>query len=194
MAEVSKRTRTAIYLMMLGSFLGSINQTILSPALPSIMADLHIDASAGQWLTTIFLLVNGIMIPCTAYLMARFTTRQLYLAAMTLFAVGTLLCGLAHTFVLLLLARVLQAMGFGVLMPLLSGTVLMVYPPNQRGKAMGMIGLVFSIAPGHRAFDRRLCYRRLRLECRLPRAGSADRYRYHPQRRHHAKHRRNPSH
>lgn len=147
MAEVSKRTRTAIYLMMLGSFLGSINQTILSPALPSIMADLHIDASAGQWLTTIFLLVNGIMIPCTAYLMARFTTRQLYLAAMTLFAVGTLLCGLAHTFVLLLLARVLQAMGFGVLMPLLSGTVLMVYPPNQRGKAMGMIGLVFSIAP-----------------------------------------------
>ena len=136
MAEISKRTRTAIYLMMLGSFLGSINQTILSPALPSIMADLHIDAAAGQWLTTIFLLV-----------MARFTTRQLYLAAMTLFAIGTLLCGLSHSFVLLLLARVLQAMGFGVLMPLLSGTVLMVYPPNQRGKAMGMIGLVFSIAP-----------------------------------------------
>ncbi len=147
MAEISKRTRTAIYLMMLGSFLGSINQTILSPALPSIMADLHIDAASGQWLTTIFLLVNGIMIPCTAYLMARFKTRQLYLTAMSLFALGTLLCGLSHSFALLLVARVLQAMGFGVLMPLLSGTVLMVYPPNQRGKAMGMIGLVFAIAP-----------------------------------------------
>lgn len=147
MADISKRVQTAIYLMMAGSFLGSINQTIISPALPSIMRDLHIDAAAGQWLTTIFLLVNGIMIPCTAYLMARFKTRQLYLTAMTLFGFGTLLAGLSHTFVMLLIARVLQAMGFGVLMPLLSGTVLMVYPPNKRGKAMGMIGLVFSIAP-----------------------------------------------
>lgn len=147
MAEITKRQKTAIYLMIAGSFIGSINQTILSPALPSIMADLHIDASAGQWLTTIFLLVNGIMVPCTAYLMARFSTRQLYLSAMTLFAVGTLLCGISHSFALLLVARVLQAAGFGVLMPLLSGTVLMTYPPNQRGKAMGMIGLVFSIAP-----------------------------------------------
>lgn len=147
MAQVTKRQKTAIYLMIVGSFLGSINQTILSPALPSIMADLHIDASAGQWLTTIFLLVNGIMVPCTAYLMSRFSTRQLYLAAMTLFAVGTLVCGISHSFVLLLVARVLQAAGFGVLMPLLSGTVLMTYPPNQRGKAMGMIGLVFAIAP-----------------------------------------------
>lgn len=147
MAEVSKRAKTAIYLMLIGSFLGSINQTILSPALPSIMADLDIDAATGQWLTTIFMLVNGIMIPCTAYLMARFKTRTLYLTAMILFAVGTLLCGLSHSFALLMVARVLQAMGFGVLMPLLSGTVLMVYPPNQRGKAMGMIGLVFSIAP-----------------------------------------------
>lgn len=147
MAEVTSRIRTAIYLMMIGSFLGSINQTIISPALPSIMRDLHIDASAGQWLTTIFLLVNGIMIPCTAYLMARFKIRELYLASMTLFGLGTLLAGLSHTFALLLVARVLQAMGFGVLMPLLSGTVLMVYPPNKRGKAMGMIGLVISIAP-----------------------------------------------
>ena len=138
MADISKRVQTAIYLMMAGSFLGSINQTIISPALPSIMRDLHIDAAAGQWLTTIFLLLNGIMIPCTAYLMARFKTRQLYLTAMTLFGFGTLLAGLSHTFMMLLIARVLQAMGFGVLMP---------YPPNKRGKAMGMIGLVFSIAP-----------------------------------------------
>ncbi len=63
MADISKHVQTAIYLMMAGSFLGSINQTIISPALPSIMRDLHIDAAAGQWLTTIFLLLNGIMIP-----------------------------------------------------------------------------------------------------------------------------------
>lgn len=136
-----------IYLMLIGCFLGGINQTILSPALPSIMQDLHIDAADGQWLTTIFLLINGIMIPCSAYLMARFTTRQLYLLAMTIFGLGTLCAGLSHSFVLLLVARVLQALGFGILMPLLSATVLMVYPPSQRGKAMGMVGMVFSVAP-----------------------------------------------
>lgn len=136
-----------IYLMTAGCFLGSINQTILGPALPSIMADLSIDASTAQWLTTIFLLVNGIMIPCTAYLMARFKTKQLYLLAMILFGLGTFLAGAAHSFVVLIVARVLQALSFGVLSPLLSGTVLMMYPPNRRGKAMGTIGMVFSIAP-----------------------------------------------
>lgn len=145
--EVTSRQKMTVYLMTAGCFLGSINQTILGPALPSIMVDLSIDASTAQWLTTIFLLVNGIMIPCTAYLMARFKTKQLYLLAMILFGLGTFLAGAAHSFVVLIVARVLQALSFGVLSPLLSGTVLMMYPPNRRGKAMGTIGMVFSIAP-----------------------------------------------
>ena len=145
--KFTRRNRITIYLMLLGSFLGGIDQTILSPALPSIMTDLHIDAVAGQWLTTIFLLINGIMVPCTAYLMARFTTRQLYLTAMGIFGFGSLIAGLSSTFFVLLCARVLQALGFGILMPLLTASILMVYPPSQHGKAMGMIGLVFSVAP-----------------------------------------------
>ena len=145
--DVSKRDMQIIILMLVGAFLGSMNQMILSPALPSIMADLHITAADGQWLTTIFLLINGIMIPCTAYLMARYSTRTLYLVAMLIFGIGTLCAGFARAFSMLLLARMLQALGFGILMPLLSATVLMVVPPSQRGKAMGMVGLVFSIAP-----------------------------------------------
>ena len=145
--DVSKRDMQIIILMLVGAFLGSMNQMILGPALPSIMADLHITAADGQWLTTIFLLINGIMIPCTAYLMARYSTRTLYLVAMLIFGIGTLCAGFARAFSMLLLARMLQALGFGILMPLLSATVLMVVPPSQRGTAMGMVGLVFSIAP-----------------------------------------------
>lgn len=145
--QISRRTFHMIALMLLGAFLGSLNQTILGPALPSMMVDLNIDAAQGQWLTTIFLLINGIMIPCTAFLMARFTPRNLYLMAMAIFASGTLCAGLAHSFMVLLGARVLQALGFGILMPLLSATVLMEVPLSQRGKAMGMVGLVFSVGP-----------------------------------------------
>ena len=145
--QFTPRNRQAIYLMLIGAFTGAINQTILSPALPSIMRDLHIDAVAGQWLTTTFLLITGIMIPCTAYLMARFSKRQLYLSSMLVFGTGTLFCGLSHTFLTLLLSRILQALGFGLLMPLLMATILMVYPPERHGKAMAMIGMVFTIAP-----------------------------------------------
>lgn len=144
---VSRRQRHVIHLMLIGGFLGSMNQMILGPALPSIMADLHINAVSGQWLTTIFLLINGIMIPCTAYLSSRFTTRQLFLSAMLLFAIGTGLAGISHTFYLLLLARALQAVGFGILIPLLTSTILIVYPREHHGRAMGTLGLVMSAAP-----------------------------------------------
>lgn len=144
---LSKQARNTVGLMMLGAFIASLTQTALAPALPSIMRDLSIDAAMAQWLTTIFMLVNGIMIPCTAYLMARFKTRTLYLFSMSLFFVGTLMAGLAKTFFLLLVARVLQALCFGILMPLLSGTLLMLVPPEHRGKAMGMFGLIIGVAP-----------------------------------------------
>jgi EmrB/QacA subfamily drug resistance transporter len=144
---VSPHARHIIYLMMLGNFVASMNQTMLGPVLPSIMDDLHITAVQGQWLTTIYLLVNGIMIPCTAYLSARFTTRQLFLASMILFTCGTTVAGLAHSLLILLAARVLQAMGFGILAPLTMSTMLIVYPRSQHGRAMGNLGIVISAAP-----------------------------------------------
>ena len=85
--ESEKRT-LIVAVMISGVFLAVLNQTVLSPALPSIMEDLHITAAEGQWLTTAFLLVNGIMIPITAYFIDRFTTRQLFLSSMLMFAVG----------------------------------------------------------------------------------------------------------
>ena len=136
-----------IAVMLSGCFIAAFNQTIIAPALPSIMRDLHIDAVGGQWLTTIFLLVNGIMVPCSAYLIDRFTMRQLYLASMLIFMGGTALAGSAHVFSVLLAARVLQAIGFGILMPLITTVFLFIIPRERRGRAMGILGLIMSVAP-----------------------------------------------
>ena len=143
----SEKKTLIIAVMISGVFLAVLNQTVLSPALPSIMEDLHITAAEGQWLTTAFLLVNGIMIPITAYFIDRFTTRQLFLSSMLMFAAGTAVAGFAGSFAVLLLARILQAMAAGVLMPMIQTVILLLFPREKRGAAMGAIGIVIAFAP-----------------------------------------------
>ena len=133
--------------MLSGAFIAVLNQTVLSPALPSIMTDLNISAVQGQWLTTAYMLVNGIMIPITAYFIDRFTTRQLYLASMILFTAGSAVAGFAGSFPILLLARVLQAMCAGILMPLIQVVILQMFQVEKRGSAMGAVGIVIAFAP-----------------------------------------------
>lgn len=136
-----------IAVMLSGTFIAVLNQTILSPALPSIMRDLHITAVEGQWLTTAFMLVNGIMIPISAYFIDRFTTRQIFLSSMLLFTVGTALAGFAGNFMFLLIARILQAMSVGILMPMIQTVILLLFPKEKRGSAMGTVGIVVAFAP-----------------------------------------------
>ncbi len=116
-------------------------------AIPPIMEEMHITANSAQWLTTVFMLVNGIMIPISAFLLERFTTRQLFISAMSIFAVGTLVCGMAHNFEILLLGRIIQSCGAGIMLPLMTTVFLMIFPINKRGAAMGLVGLVISFAP-----------------------------------------------
>ncbi len=130
-----------------GAFIAILNQTLLATAIPKIMADLHLDANTAQWLQSIFMLVNGIMIPITAFLIERFTTRRLFLTAVGLFAVGTLVCALSPNFTFLLLGRILQAAGAGIIIPLMQTILFLVFPIEKRGQAMGMFGLVIAFAP-----------------------------------------------
>lgn len=108
---------------------------------------MSITANSAQWLTTIFMLMNGIMIPVSAFLLERFTTRQLFLSAMSIFAAGTLVGGIAPNFEILLLGRVIQSCGAGIMLPLMQTVFLMIFPVNKRGAAMGLVGLVISFAP-----------------------------------------------
>ncbi len=144
---ITKEEKTLIALMLLGVFIASLNQTILAPALPSIMRTMNITASEGQWFTTIFLLVNGIMVPITAYLTERFSNRGLYLTSMTLFTIGTAGAAFSSVFWQLLVARIIQGLAFGILMPLMINTMMLIFPVHRRGTAMGYAGIVFAGAP-----------------------------------------------
>lgn len=133
--------------MLLGSFLSILNQTILNVALPDLMNEFEIGPITVQWLITGFMLVNGILVPVTAFLMKRFSTRQLFLSSMILLLVGTFISAIAPGFEFLLIGRLIQAAGAGIIMPLLMTVVLVVYPKEGRGAAMGFIGLAMIFAP-----------------------------------------------
>ncbi|WP_153462146.1 MULTISPECIES: DHA2 family efflux MFS transporter permease subunit [Sediminibacillus] len=147
MTTNSYKRSTIVALLLAGAFIAILNQTLMITAIPPIMEEMGISANTGQWLTTVFMLVNGIMIPVSAFLLERFTTRQLFITAMSVFAFGTLVAGLSPNFSLLLLGRVIQSAGAGVMLPLMQTVFLMIFPVNKRGAAMGLIGLVISFAP-----------------------------------------------
>lgn len=130
-----------------GAFVIILNQTLLNTALPAFMADFGITASAAQWVTSSFMLVNGIMIPVTAFLIRKFTTRSLFLTAIGLFIVGTVICAIAPVYSVLLLGRVVQAAAGGLIIPLMQTILFAIYSRDERGTAMGTFGLVISFAP-----------------------------------------------
>ncbi|MDY0407044.1 DHA2 family efflux MFS transporter permease subunit [Virgibacillus sp. 179-BFC.A HS] len=136
-----------LVVMLLGAFVSLLNQTLMNVALPSLMEDLKITESTAQWITTGFMLVNGVLIPVTAFLMERFSTRQLFITSISLFAVGTLVCGIAPNFTILMTGRVIQAIGAGIIMPLLTTVILAIFPVEKRGGAMGLIGIAMIFAP-----------------------------------------------
>ncbi|UUZ80422.1 MFS transporter [Paenibacillus sp. P26] len=141
-----KRT-VLVVVMLAGAFVTMLNQTLLNTALPQIMKDLSISANTAQWLTTGFMLVTGVLIPVSAFLIEKFSTRRLFITAMCLFASGTLMVAMAPNFPVLLFGRILQAVSDGLMLPLMQTIFLMIFPVKQRGSAMGMVGLVMAFAP-----------------------------------------------
>src|SRR4051794_18542645 len=144
---MSGRDRTVIAVLLVSTFVVILNETIMSVALPVLLTDLKIEASVGQWLTAGFLLTMSVVIPITGFLIRRVPTRRLYGVAMTLFSAGTLIAALAPGFGVLLLARVVQASGTAIMLPLLMTTVMTLVPPARRGVVMGNISIVISVAP-----------------------------------------------
>lgn len=148
MTELKKPPYGIIAILFTGAFVAIFNQTLLNIALPSIMTDLNIkDASIVQWLVTGYMLVNGILIPASAYFIQRFSNRSIFILAMSLFVLGTIIAGLAPTFGVLLGARMVQAAGAALMMPLLMNVMLVAFPVEKRGAAMGIFGLVMIVAP-----------------------------------------------
>ena len=141
------RNRLVITLLLISTFVVILNETIMSVALPRLMDDLTITASTAQWLTTAFMLTMAVVIPITGFLLQRFSTKTIYIAAMTLFSTGTLIAAVSPGFVLLVVGRVIQASGTAIMIPLLFTTVLTLVPEQSRGRIMGNISIVISVAP-----------------------------------------------
>ncbi len=143
-------TRTAfvsLAILTFITFVGNFTQLQLSAALPSIVDEFRINVTTGQWLTSVFQLVMGVMVPLTAFLTRRFSTRQIVITSMIVFTLGSVCSWLAPTFLVLLAGRVLQAVGSGVMWPVLQITVFSIYPLSRRGAAMGTVGIAMSVAP-----------------------------------------------
>jgi DHA2 family lincomycin resistance protein-like MFS transporter len=146
-APTAARNRLVITLLLISTFVVILNETIMGVAIPHLMVSLNIDASAAQWLSTAFMLTMAVVIPITGFLLQRYNTRPVFIAAMSLFSVGTLIAALAPGFTILLIARVVQASGTAIMIPLLFTTVLTLVEPHARGRVMGNISIVISVAP-----------------------------------------------
>ena len=129
------------------TFLGNFTQLQLASALPTIVHEFGISLTTGQWLTSVFQLVMGVMVPLTGFLTKRFSTREIVITSMTIFTLGSLLSWQSQTFALVLLGRILEAVGTGTMWPVLQITVFSIYPLAKRGMAMGTVGLAMSVAP-----------------------------------------------
>ncbi|GAA0614725.1 cholic acid efflux MFS transporter MdrT [Virgibacillus siamensis] len=143
----AKQKALMITALLTGAFMGIINETLLATALPTIQEAFDISRGEVQWMTTAFLMTNGIMIPVSAFLIDRFSTRGLFLTAIGLFGVGTAISAIAPVYPVLLLGRVVQASGSGIMLPLLMTVLLAVISVERRGTAMGMIGIVIAFGP-----------------------------------------------
>ncbi|HAM26585.1 MAG TPA: MFS transporter [Microbacteriaceae bacterium] len=145
--SLGARNRLVITLLLISTFVVILNETIMGVALPSLMRDLGIPASSAQWLTAAFMLTMAVVIPITGFLLQRFNTRPLFITAMSLFSAGTLIAAVAPGFEVLLIARIVQACGTAIMFPLLITTVITLVPPATRGRMMGNISIVISVAP-----------------------------------------------
>lgn len=133
--------------LIIGAFFAILNETLLNIALLTLMEEFSISLPTVQWMATGFMLVMAVVIPISALLLQWFTTRQLFLGTMTVFTIGTIISACAPTFSILLVGRLIQAVGTGLLMPIIFNVFLLIFPPERRGKVMGLVGLVIMFAP-----------------------------------------------
>ena len=145
--SLPREVKLVIGLLLVATFVVVLNETIMGVALPQLMGDLEISASTAQWLTTGFLLTMAVVIPTTGLILKRFSTRRVFIAAMSLFSAGTLLAAVAPGFPVLLVGRVIQASGTAIMIPLLITTVLTFVPESRRGRTMALISIVIAVAP-----------------------------------------------
>lgn len=146
--ELSDYTKKLLLIVMIaGCFFSTLNQTLLNVALSDLMVIFNVAPTTIQWLATGFMLVNGVLVPITAFLMKRFSTRQLFMSSMLFLLGGSVIAACATNFSVLLAGRMIQAVGAGIILPLMMTVIVYVYPVEKRGAVMGKMGFAIIFAP-----------------------------------------------
>ncbi|MDQ5861874.1 MAG: MFS transporter, partial [Actinomycetota bacterium] len=145
--KMSRESVTIIATLLVATFVVILNETIMNVALQRLMVDLGVDAPTVQWLSTGFMLTMAVVIPTTGFILQRLSTRAVFMLSMGLFAGGTALAAVAPGFEILLLARIIQAGGTAIMLPLLMTTILTLVPLAKRGAVMGNVSIAISVAP-----------------------------------------------
>ena len=133
--------------LVLGTFCTALTTNMLVTAYPTMMNRFSISSATVQWLTTGSLLVMGIMIPVSAWLLNNFSLRLIYTAALSCFLIGLIISYTASNFQLILIGRLVQAVGIGITFPTIQTVLLVIYPPEKRGTMLGLGGIVIGLAP-----------------------------------------------
>ncbi len=133
--------------LLVAGFVGLFSETALNIALGELSHIFGVDATTIQWLATGYFLTLGIIVPVTGILMQKFTTRQMFMASLFFSIIGTVIAAVAPVFSVLLTARVIQAAGLAIILPLTQNVIFTIFPPNKRGGAMGVMGLVILAGP-----------------------------------------------
>jgi DHA2 family lincomycin resistance protein-like MFS transporter len=140
-------TTAILSVLVFSAFIALFNETILNVALNTLMSDMNVTAGTIQWLITAYMIVVSVMVPVTAFLIQSFETKKLFLGAMTILLIGTIAAACSTTFAMLLVSRILQASGTGMMIPIMMNTVLLVTPPEKRGSAMGICICAIQLGP-----------------------------------------------
>jgi len=144
---MSKQIKKSLFIMVFGTFFGVLCSTLMNTALPTFMRVFHVNSSTVQWLTNGYTLVNAIMIPTSAYFIKKFSFRHLFIASSSVFLVGTILGAIASSFTTVIIGRMIQAIGTGMMMPLVNVLAMQYTTRNKQGAVMGIIGLAFNFSP-----------------------------------------------
>ncbi|MBE6090930.1 MAG: multidrug efflux MFS transporter [Clostridium beijerinckii] len=146
-SKININTKAIVAVLVFSAFISVFNETILNVALSPLMDEMNVTAGTIQWIITAYMIVVAVLVPVTAFLIQTFETKQLYLGAMTLLLIGTICAACSGSFAMLLISRMLQASGTGMMIPIMMNTVLLVTPPEKHGSAMGVCGCAISLGP-----------------------------------------------
>lgn len=143
----ARRAWTILGVMVIGQMASALNQTTMTSCLAVIMNEFGIQATLGQWLTTAYMLVLGIMMPLCGHLMTKYRVRPLFAVALGIFFTGAMIGAFQHSFTVLVIGRCIQACGSGLVIPIVQIVVFRIFPYERRGEAMGVAAMAVSVAP-----------------------------------------------